>query len=138
MAEFDPSNASVDQVLAKLEKADAEEQQRILNIERTGKKRVTILEPYGIDPSERVDADGRVLYPWEVDPADEVRPVQVEETKEQKDARIAQLEFDEKVAAAAPGGDEQGGVTAAGVGVTGAPATATTTATATGTGTGTL
>ena len=136
MAEFDPSTASVEAVQKKLEKADEAERQRILNAERGGKNRKTILEPYGIDPDARVDATGRVLYPWEVAPEDEVRPVEVEETEEERKAREAQAEWDAKVEAAAPTGfDEQQGGTAGGVGVAdagvaGAPAAGGSTTTA--------
>lgn len=142
MAEFDPSTAGVDEVLKKLEKANDQERQRILAAERAGKARVTILEEYGIDPDERADAAGRVLYPWEVAPEDQVVPVEVDETDEARAAREAQAEFDDKVAAAAqsntPGGDEQQGSTAPGVGVTGSPApgAATTGGTTTTTTTG--
>jgi hypothetical protein len=126
MAEFDPSTATVDEVLKKLEKANDQERQRILNAERGGKARVTILEEYGIDPDQRADAAGRALYPWEVAPADHVVPVQVDETAEMRKAREAQAEFDAKVAKAAErniaGGDEQQGGTAPGVGATGSPA----------------
>lgn len=115
MAEFDPSNAGVDDVLKKLERADETERQRILNAERAGKSRKTVLEAYGIDPDSRVDATGRVLYPWEVSPEDVVVMVEPDESDEAREAREAQAEFDAKVAAA--GGDEQGGVTAAGTGV---------------------
>jgi len=129
MAEFDPSTATVDEVLKKLEKADAEERDRILNAERAGKARVTILEPHGIDPDARVDVSGRVLYPWEVAPEEQTFAVQVDETPEARKAREAQIEFDEKTASAtqsnAPGGDEQQGGTAPGVGTAGAPAAGT-------------
>ena len=141
MAEFDPSTANVDEVLKKLEKASDLERQRILTAERGGKARRSILEEYGIDPDQRADGAGRVLYPWEVAPEDHVVPVQVDETDEARAAREAQAEFDAKVAAAAesntPGGDEQQGATAPGVGVVGSPAPgaaaggATTTTTAT-------
>lgn len=129
MAEFDPSTANVDEVLKKLEKAGSQERQRILAAERGGKARVSVLEPYGIDPDERADAVGRVLYPWEVSPEDHVVPVQVEETDEERAAREAKAEFDSKVEAVAQaniaGGDEQQGGTAAGVGVAPAAGTAT-------------
>lgn len=123
MAEFDPSTANVDEVLKKLDKADDDERQRILDAERKGKARVSILEEYGIDPNERTDASGRVLYPWEVSPEDQVHPVEVDETDEQRKAREAQAEFDAKAEAAAPRADEQQGGTAAGVGAAPAPAT---------------
>jgi hypothetical protein len=109
MAEFDPSTAKVDEVLKKLEKADEPERQRILNAERAGQARKTILEEYGIDPDARVDGSGRTLYPWEVKAEDEVRRVEVEETDEQRQAREAQAEYDRQVAAARPQIDEQGG-----------------------------
>ena len=124
MAEFDPSTANVDEVLKKLEKADDEERQRILDAERGGKARKSILEEYGIDPDVRVDAAGRALYPWEVAPEDEVRAVTVDESDEEREAREAQAEFDRKVAAAAPAVDEQGGGTPLGAGTAPAPATA--------------
>lgn len=118
MAEFDPSSASAESVQKKLEKADEAERQRILSAELAGKKRKTVLEPYGIDSDARTDGAGRVLYPWEVEAKDEVRPVQVDETPEERKAREAQREFDAQVEAAAPTGfDEQGGDTAGGVGV---------------------
>jgi len=117
MPEFDPSDASVDEVLKKLDKADEAERQRILGAERAGKKRKTILEPYGIDSDARTDSAGRVLYPWEVDPEDAVVMVEPEEDAEARAAREAQLDFDKQVAAAAPVVDEQSGGTAAGVGV---------------------
>jgi hypothetical protein len=138
MAEYDPSNDDVDTVLKKLGKAKAQEQKQILAAERAGKARKGILEPYGIDPDERVDATGRVLYPWEANPVDQ--QVEVEESPEARKAREAQAEVDQQVAAAAAAnaGDEQGGVTAAGVGtaaagVATAPATGSTTGTTGGT-----
>lgn len=135
MAEFDPSAANVDEVLKKLEKADEQERTRILNAERKGKARTTILDAYNVDPDERTDASGRVLYPWEMEPANHVHHVQVEETEEQRKEREARAEFDARVERSAPTGvDEQQGGTAAGVGVSapavapaagGAPATGT-------------
>jgi hypothetical protein len=113
MAQFDPSEKTVDEVLAKLEKADSEERQRILNEERQGKARKTILEEYGVDPDERVDAAGRVMYPWEAtgeQRADFDR--QPEETAEERKAREEQAAADARVAAASP----QAGVTPAGTG----------------------
>lgn len=132
MAEFDPSTAKVDEVLKKLEKADEQERTRILNAERAGQARKTILEEYGIDPDARVDSAGRTLYPWEVKPEEEVRRIEVEETDEQRKAREAKAEYDRKVADARPQTDEQGGgaplagTTAAGAttGATGAPGSA--------------
>lgn len=109
MAEFDPNNANVEDVLKKLEKADEKERERILNAERAGKARKSILEPYDVDPEARVDASGRVLYPWEVAPEEAVVRVAVEETDEQRAAREAQTEYDAQVAAARPAVDEQGG-----------------------------
>lgn len=120
MAEFDPSSANVDEVLKKLEKADDNERQRILAAERKGKARVSVLEAYGVDPDERTDESGRVLYPWEVSPEEHVQPVVVDESQEARQAREAQAEFDQQVEKAAP--DEQGGGTAPGVGATGGPA----------------
>lgn len=134
MAEFDPNTASVEDVLKKLDKADEAERQRILRAEQGGKSRKTILEPYGIDPDARVDAAGRVLYPWEVDPEDAVVMVEPEEDDEARAAREAQAKFDEQVAAAAPGVDEQGGGTAAGVGVAATGVAGATGPTGTGTG----
>lgn len=136
MAQFDPSDASVDEVQAKLEKAKPEERDRILAAERSGKARKTILEPYGIDPNERVDDTGRVLYPWEVT-GDQMADADQhpEETDEQRKAREAQAEQDAKAAAAHGSTGDQGGVTPAGSGTAtgGAGAAATTGGTATGT-----
>lgn len=109
MAEFDPSTANVDDVLKKLDKADEQERQRILKAERSGKNRKSVLEPYGVDPDQRADAEGRALYPWEVSPDEAVQRVVVEETEEERKAREAQAAYDEKVAAARPQVDEQGG-----------------------------
>lgn len=138
MAKYDPNDHKAQDVLKQLEKSSPEEQQQILAAERGGQARVTILEAYGIDPDERVDASGRVLYPWEVKGDDQVVAVKVDEDAEARKAREAQAEFDEKVAAAAPTGfDEQQGGTAAGVGVAaGGVATAPATTTG-GTTTGT-
>jgi hypothetical protein len=119
MAEFDPSTAKVGEVLSKLEKADEQERTRILNAERAGQARKTILEAYGIDPDERADAEGRVLYPWEVSPEDSVLRVPVEEDDEARAAREAQAEYDAQVAAARPQVDEQGGGTPLGAADTG-------------------
>lgn len=119
MAQFDPNDATVEEVQAKLAKATDAERDRILAAERGGKSRKTILEEYGIDPDERTDATGRVLYPWEVtgdDMADADR--HPDETDEQRKAREAQAEQDRRVSAAAGsgGGVEQGGATPAGSG----------------------
>jgi len=54
-----------------------------------------------IDPVERTDADGRVLYPWEVSPEAQVVPVQVDEAPEARAAREAQAEYDDQAQAAA-------------------------------------
>lgn len=105
---YDPTHSNVDDVLKKLDKADDEERERILNIERNGKARVGILSAYGIDPAERVDPTGRVLYPWEVSPENQVVMVVVEETPEQQEAREQQAELDQQ--------DPQPAVTPAGVG----------------------
>lgn len=56
----------------KLEKA--EERNYAPAVERVDKVRATT-------PDERTDATGRVLYPWEVSPKEQVVMVQVEETK---------------------------------------------------------
>lgn len=130
MAEFNPSDAGVEDVLKKLDKADEEERQRILTAERNGKKRKTILEAYGVDPDERVDSTGRTLYPWEVAPEEQTFAVEVEEDDEARKAREAQAEQDQKVAAAT----DQGGSNPAGTGV--APAGGTTAAGTTGGATG--
>lgn len=114
MAEFDPSTKSVDEVNAKLEKASESERTAILKAEQGGKARKTILEPYGIDPDARVDASGRELYPWEMDPKDHAYQVQVEETDEQREWRENKAKEDEAVAAATAA---QPAATAAGVGV---------------------
>lgn len=138
MAEYDPNDGTVDEVLKKLEKASPDEQKRILAAERTGKARTTILEAYGVDPNERVDATGRVLYPWEVASEEQVTPVKVEESKEAAKARQAQAEFDDQAAAAAAanaGGSEQGAVTAPGTGVAAAGVATAPSATTTATGT---
>jgi hypothetical protein len=100
MSQYDPSTKSVDEVLKKLEGADPVEQQAILNAERAGKARKTVLEPYGIDPDARVDSTGRELYPWEVNPSDHVYQVEVEETDEQREYREAKAKEDEAIAAA--------------------------------------
>jgi hypothetical protein len=130
MSQFDPSTKSVDEVLKKLEGADPVEQQAILNAERGGKKRVTILEPYGIDPDARVDSAGRELYPWEVDPADHVFQVEAEETDEQREYREAKAAEDEAIAAATAA---QPAADAPGTGVAPAPATGADAGTASGT-----
>ena len=109
MAEFDPSNENVDAVLKKLEKADEQERTRILNAERSGKARKSVLEEYGVDPDARADADGRVLYPWEVKPEEAVQRVVVEETDEDRKMRETQAEYDRQVAGDRPAIDEQGG-----------------------------
>lgn len=126
MAQFDPNDATVEEVQAKLAKANDSERDRILAAERNGKARKTILEEYGIDPDERVDATGRVLYPWEVT-GDQLADADrhPEETEEQRKAREAQVEQDAKVAAASSAGS---GVTPAGSGSPG-PAPASTTST---------
>lgn len=125
MAEFDPSTANVDDVLKKLDKADEQERTRILNAERSGKARKSVLEPYGIDPDARVDAEGRSLYPWEVSPEEAVQRVVVEESDEERTAREARAEYDEQVAAARPQVDEQGGGAPLGAAdTTGGPAAA--------------
>lgn len=53
---------------------------------------------------ERTDASGRVLYPWEVDPADQVVSVQVEERdsgqQEQAEPQVDEPQADEPQAAA--------------------------------------
>lgn len=116
MAEYDPSDHKVDEVNKKLEKASPDERAAILRKEQAGQARKTILEPWGLDPDARVDASGRTLYPWEVDPAEQVLAVEVDETDEEREAREAQAEFDAAAEAAAPVLDEQGGVTAPGVG----------------------
>ena len=120
MAQFDPSSAGVDAVLEKLEKADAEERQRILAAEVSGKKRKTVLEAYGIDPDARYDESGRQLYPWEVtgkDMADADRHPQ--ETEEQRQAREDQLAYDQKVATEQLGSSPAGTGTAPAAGTTG-------------------
>ena len=127
MAQFDPNEKTVDEVLKQLEKADSEERQRILNEERQGKARKTILEEYGVDPNERVDATGRVMYPWEA--AGEQRAdhdQQPEETPEQRKAREEQAATDARVAAATP----QGATDPAGTGTAPAAPTGGTTAAA--------
>lgn len=100
--DFKPEEHSVDEVKKRLEKADQEEREQILNAELQGKARKTVLEPHGVDPDERRDAAGRVLNPWEVDPADQVTPVVVDETDEQRAAREAQAEQDAQAAVEQP------------------------------------
>lgn len=136
--EFDPSEKGVDDVLKHLGKADREERDRVLAAEKSGKKRKTILEKYGIDADARYDATGRQLYPWEVtgdDMADAGQhPV---ETDEQRKAREAQAEFDTTVAATPQGGTSPAGSgVAPAAGTTGSTGTTTTTATAAGGATG--
>lgn len=118
---FDPNDANLDEVLAKLEKADDQERNRILALEQQGKRRKTILEEYGIDPDQRVDSTGRVLYPWEVDADQQVRVRQPEEDAEARKARELQAEQDQRVAAASPQGGSNppgtGAAPASGVGV---------------------
>lgn len=116
MTDFDPSNANKDEVLEKLEAADEQERKRILTAERSGKKRKSILEAYGVDPDERVDANGDALYPWEVDPSDQVVAVQVDETEEQTRARQQRAEADEAAATEQPAGDPAGTGSAPGAG----------------------
>lgn len=111
---FDPNTASVDEVKAKLEKANDTERQRILTAEQTGKRRKTILEPFGIDADARVDGAGRALYPWEVAPGEHVVAVPIDDSPEVMEARKKQAEYDEMIAAAQAG--DQGGSTAPGVG----------------------
>jgi len=109
MAKFDPSENSVEEVLEKLERVGGSERDRILAEERAGKNRKTILEPYGIDPAERVDPTGRTLYPWEVtgdDMADANRVLT--ESDEARAAREAQLEQDQLVASQQGAGDPPG------------------------------
>lgn len=108
MAEFDPSQKSVDEVLKYLSTATKTERNRVLAAETAGKKRKTVLEEYGIDPDARFDASGRQLYPWEVAP-DEAIAVEVEETDEARKAREAQAELDATVAATPQGGGAAGG-----------------------------
>jgi len=48
--EFDPSKATVDEVLDYLENADDEEVERVLAAERSGKKRKGILDEFTTDP----------------------------------------------------------------------------------------
>lgn len=74
MTEYDPSTGTVDEVLKKLDKASGTERQRILAAEQSGKRRSTILDAHGVDPEQRTDASGRVLYPWEVSPEDAATP----------------------------------------------------------------
>lgn len=129
---YDPSNYSVDEVNTKLEKASDTERQAILKAEQGGKARKTILEPNGIDADARVDAAGRSLYPWEVNPEDHTYHVTVDDDPEVEKARKLQQERDELIAAAqASQGGDQGGTTAPG---SGTPAASATTAGAAGTG----
>lgn len=125
MAEFDPSSATVPEVLKKLEKADDAERDRILSAEIGGKQRSTILSEYGIDSDTRMDASGRTLYPWEVAPTEQVQQVVVEESEEARKYREGQQALQEAAEKAQPTVDEQGGVTPAGTGVTGSPAPGT-------------
>lgn len=82
MAQFNPDDKNLDEVLAHLEKADADERERVLNAELAGKGRKTVLEKYGIDPNERRDAAGRPLYAHEVDPKEQTFAVEVSEDAE--------------------------------------------------------
>lgn len=132
--DFDPNENTVDEVVKHLEKADEDERARVVAAERKGKNRKGVLEAAGVDANQRTDATGRVLYPWEVDPEDQVRPVQVEETDEARQAREAQLEVDQQVAGSQGGvtpagsGSAAGGVAGTGAGTTAPGATAATTA----------
>lgn len=124
MAEYDPSDHSVDEVLKKLEKASDSERSAILKAEQTGKKRVTVLEAYGINPDANIDASGRTLYPWEVTPEDHTYHVTVDEDPDAEKYRKQLQERDELIAAAtASAGGDQGGSTPAGSGTPAASGT---------------
>lgn len=124
MAQFDPSDESVATVLEELESVDRTERNRILTAEKTGKKRKTVLEPYGIDADANYDPSGRTLYPWEVSgnlkadaglepvETDEQRRLREAEQEAQLKAEAEEAEFaelqraeDERLAA----GDEDDG-----------------------------
>jgi len=139
MAQFDPSEKGVDEVLKRLDRADREERDRILAAEagEGGKRRKTILEKYGIDPDARFDATGRQLYPWEVTGADmadaDRHPT---ETDAQRKAREAQAEQDATVASTPQLGSSPAGsgvAPAADAGTAGTTGGTTTATPATGT-----
>lgn len=127
MAQFDPSEKGVEDVLKHLEKSDKTERDRVLAAEVGGKKRKTVLEPYGIDPDARYDGSGRQLYPWEVD-ADKMADADrhPEETDEERKAREAQNEYDASVASTPQLGSTggTGSTTAAGAATGGTATTA--------------
>jgi len=69
MAEdFNPEEHTAPEVVEHLEDASDEEKKAVGAAELQGKGRKTVLEAAGVDPNARMDASGRVLNPWEVDP----------------------------------------------------------------------
>jgi len=68
---YDPSEHGVDEVLDELKDADPTQAQAIVQAERTGKGRKTILAAGG--DADRTASNGRTLYPWEIAPENQVK-----------------------------------------------------------------
>lgn len=67
--DFDPNEHSAKEVVEQLDEVAPEEREQIVAAELSGRKRKSVLEAAGVDPSERRDASGRVLNEWETSPA---------------------------------------------------------------------
>jgi len=68
---FDPNTKKADEVLAYLDTADSSERSRVLEAEKVGKGRKSVLEPHGVDPDGpdvRRSGTGRILGAQEADP----------------------------------------------------------------------
>lgn len=129
---FNPSEKKADEVVAYLEKADDTERARVLDEEKFGKARKSVLEPYGVipdGPDVRRSGTGRVLGENEASPQAALGVnigAQIHETREQiADSDAAPVET------SGPGAG--GGTTPAGTGI----AVGDTGGTTAGTGTGT-
>ena len=68
---YDPSEHDVDEVLDELKDADPTQAQAIVQAERDGKGRKTILAAGG--DTDRAASNGRTMYPWEIDPKNQVK-----------------------------------------------------------------
>ena len=120
---FTPGEKKVEEVLAYLETAGDEERARVLEEEKLGKGRKSVLEPHGVTPDGpevRRSGTGRILGPQEASPQDAVNVNIGAQIAEQREV-IAESDA-APVEKSGPGAGG-GGVTPAGTGA--APAAAT-------------